>query len=311
MHAQDFLAAVHIRQIDRDLAVETPRTKQCWVEHVWAVGGGDDDYAFLGVEAVHLDQQLVERLLAFVVATAHTVAAVSADRIDLIDKDKARRVLFALFEHVANARGADADKHFDEVRSGDREKRHIRLTGDRARQQGLTRTWRANHQHALWNRSAKLLKLTWVLEEIDDFKQLLFRFLNAGDIFEGHFVAIHREQARLAFAKRHRTTARRFHLLAEKEEQHTDHQQKWQEGEEGVFKIVRRSVVSGLALNQSFEVISQNRNGNCHRKRRGFKRLAAGIHRRDHVGDHLAGADHHRFTAVGLGKDAQRVFKII
>ena len=100
-------------------------------------------------------------------------------------------------------------------------------------------------------------------------------------------------------------------MLAEKEEQYADHQQERKESEEGIFKIVRRAVISGLALHQCLEVIRQNRNGNRHRKWRGFERLAAGVHRRDHVGDHLAGADHYRFTAVGLGKDAQWVFKII
>ena len=49
------------------------------------------------------------------------------DGIDLIDEDDAGRVLLGLLEHVAHARGADADEHLDEVRSGDSEERHLRL----------------------------------------------------------------------------------------------------------------------------------------------------------------------------------------
>jgi hypothetical protein len=171
--AEDFLAAVHIGQADGDLAVETTRAEQRGVEHVRAVGGGDDDDALLGVEAVHFDEQLVECLLAFVVTAAHAVAAVAADGVDFIDENQAGRVLFALFEHVADAGSADADKHFDEVRAGDREERHIRLAGDGAGEQGLAGAGGTDHQHALGDRAAEFLELARIAEEIDDFKQVL------------------------------------------------------------------------------------------------------------------------------------------
>ena len=53
---------------DHDAAVEAARSQQRRVEHVGAVGGRQDDDAFAGVEAVHLGQDLVQRLLALVVA---------------------------------------------------------------------------------------------------------------------------------------------------------------------------------------------------------------------------------------------------
>ena len=57
MDAQNFLAAFHVGQVDRDLAIETARAQQRRIEHIGAVGGRDDDHAFLGIEAVHLDEQ--------------------------------------------------------------------------------------------------------------------------------------------------------------------------------------------------------------------------------------------------------------
>ena len=54
-------------------------------------------------EAVHLDQHLVQRLLAFVVAAAEAGAAMPPDRVDFVDEDDAGRVLLALLEHVAHA----------------------------------------------------------------------------------------------------------------------------------------------------------------------------------------------------------------
>ena len=103
MDAQNFFAAFHVGQIDRDLAIETPGTQQRRIEHIGPVGGGDDDHAFLRIEAVHLDEQRIERLLAFVVAAADAVTAMTADRVDFVDENDAGRGFLALLEHVAHA----------------------------------------------------------------------------------------------------------------------------------------------------------------------------------------------------------------
>ncbi len=134
MDFQDLLAAADVRVGHHDLAVEAARPQQGGIEHVGTVGGGDQDHAFVGLEAVHLDQQLVERLLALVVAAAEARAAMTADCVDFVDEHDAGRVLLGLFEHVANAAGADAHEHLDEVRARDGEERHVGLAGDGARQ---------------------------------------------------------------------------------------------------------------------------------------------------------------------------------
>ena len=114
-----------------------PGPQQRRIEHVGTVGRGDEDDAFVRLEAVHLDEQLVQRLLALVVAAAEAGAAMAADRVDLVDEDDAGRVLLALLEQVADARRADADEHLDEVRAADREERHVGFAGDGAREQRL------------------------------------------------------------------------------------------------------------------------------------------------------------------------------
>ena len=115
MHVEDLLAALAVGTVDDDLPVEAARAQQRRVEDVGPVGGGDEDDAVLRLEAVHLDEQLVEGLLALVVAAAHAGAAVAADGVDLVDEDDAGRVLLGLLEQVAHAGGADADEHLDEV----------------------------------------------------------------------------------------------------------------------------------------------------------------------------------------------------
>jgi len=45
--------------------------------------------ALVRLEAVHLDQELVERLLALVVPAAEPRAAMASDGVDLVDEDNA------------------------------------------------------------------------------------------------------------------------------------------------------------------------------------------------------------------------------
>src|SRR3954452_24245210 len=97
------------------------------VEDVGPVRGGDEDDVVLHLEAVHLDEQLVQRLLALVVAATHAGAAMAPDSVDLVHEDDAGGILLCLFEEVADAAGADADEHLDEVRPRDREERDAGL----------------------------------------------------------------------------------------------------------------------------------------------------------------------------------------
>ena len=79
VHLEDRLAARAVGAVDHDLAVEAPGAQQRRVEDVGPVGGGDEDDVVLHLEAVHLDEQLVQGLLALVVSAAEAGAA-GADR---------------------------------------------------------------------------------------------------------------------------------------------------------------------------------------------------------------------------------------
>ena len=155
MHAQDSFAALHVGPRHDDAAVEAAGAQHRRIEHVGPVGRGDDDHALVRLEAVHLDQELVERLLALVVPAAQACAAMASDGVDLVDEDDAWRVLLALHEQVAHARRAHADEHLDEVRARDLEERHARLARDGAREQRLAGPRRADQQHALGDAAAE------------------------------------------------------------------------------------------------------------------------------------------------------------
>src|SRR5205823_8474654 len=131
-----------------------------------------------------LDEELVQGLLALVVAAAEAGAAVAADGVDLVHEDDARRSLLRLFEKVAHTARANADEHLDEVRARDREERHTRLASDRAREERLPGARRPVEQDALGNPRPQRLELLRVLEELLDLLELVDRLLDSGHVLE-------------------------------------------------------------------------------------------------------------------------------
>src|SRR3954468_8454306 len=152
-------AAAAVGAVDDDLAIEAARAQQRRVEDVGTVGRGDQDDVVLHLEAVHLDEQLVERLLALVVTAAEPGAAVAPDGVDLVHEDDAGAVLLRLLEEVSHARGAYSYEHLDEVRARDREEGDAGLTRDGAREQRLAGARRPVEQHALRYSRAERLEL--------------------------------------------------------------------------------------------------------------------------------------------------------
>src|SRR5690606_25843122 len=147
---------------------------------VGAVRRRDDDDAFGGLESVHLDERLVEGLLALVMPAAEARATVTADGVDLVDEDDAGRVPLALLEEIADARGADADEHLDEVRARDAEEGDARLASDGAREERLARARRAHEEHALRDAATEPLELLRVLEEGDDLFAVVLGLVDTG-----------------------------------------------------------------------------------------------------------------------------------
>ncbi len=223
-----------------------PGTQQRRIEHIGAVGRGDDDHAFLRVEAIHLDEQRIERLLALIMPAAHAMAAMPAHGVDLIDENNARRALLALLEHVAHAARADADKHFHEVRTADREKRHIGLAGNRASQERLARSRRADQEHAFRDAAAEFLELLRIAQELDQLGHFVLRFLDAGDVLEGDLVLVAREHARLRLAEVERALAGHADLLAEEEVEHEQEKRDREEAHERLHPDVRVALDRGL-----------------------------------------------------------------
>src|SRR5690606_1476355 len=208
------------------------------VEDVRAVRGGDEDHAALDVEAVHLDQQLVQGLLALVVSTAETGTAVAADGVDLVDEDDRGRVGLGLLEQVTDPGGTDTDEHLDEVGTGARVEGDARLARDGPREQGLARAGRTVEQHALGNLGADGLELRRLLQELLDLVEFLHGLLGARDVGERRLRGVLGDELRLGLAEVHDTGAATLHLIHQEQENDHDQdegQQRQQNADEGVL----------------------------------------------------------------------------
>src|SRR5215510_4140254 len=221
---EDLLPTLDVGPRHYDLAVEAARPEQRRVQHVRPVRRSDQDDAVVRLEAVHLDEELVQRLLALVMPAAEAGAPAAADRVDLVHEDDTGGVLLALVKQVADPRGADAHEHLDEVRPRDGEEGRVRLARDRFGEERLAGAGRADQEHALRDLPAELLELLRVPKELDDLLELLLGLVDAGDVLKGDLILLFRDAARSRLAEREGLRAQALHL-AHEEDPEADEQQ--------------------------------------------------------------------------------------
>jgi len=185
VHLQDPAAPLLVGQIDSHLPRKPPGPKQGRVQHVEAVGGGDDDDALAPTEAVQLGEQLVERRLALVVGAALCVAALAPYGVDLVDEDHGAAIRLAgAGKQLAHAGCADADVLLDEVRAGDGEEGHVRLAGQGLGQGGLAGPRRPVEAKARRHARTDAQEALRVEQELQELPGLLDRLVAARQVAE-------------------------------------------------------------------------------------------------------------------------------
>jgi hypothetical protein len=198
---EDGFAAIDVRGVDDNLAIEAAGPEQGPIEDVGPVGRGENDDAGIGGEAVHFNEELVDGLLAFVIDSPDVNAALTSNGVEFVDEDDAWGFCFGLLKQVANAGCADADEHFDKITAADGEERGMGFSRDRFREQGLASAGRADEQNAFRDACANGFIAVRVLEKIDDFGQFLFGFFAAGHVLEGDAGFLFGDEAGAAFAE--------------------------------------------------------------------------------------------------------------
>src|SRR5690606_12492571 len=92
-------ATVEVGAVDADLPIESTGTQKRTIQYIGPVGSSHQNNAFFTGESVHFDQQLVEGVFPFVVASLDAVSAPgSSDGIYFIDKNDTRSFFPGLAE---------------------------------------------------------------------------------------------------------------------------------------------------------------------------------------------------------------------
>src|SRR5262245_35647400 len=91
-----------------------------------------------------------------------------------------------VLEQLSDPLGADASVDLDEFRAAAEEKRHVRLTGNRAREKRLAGSRWPDEQHALGNAPADRRKAVRLAKEFDNLLHFLLGFIHTGDVGKRH-----------------------------------------------------------------------------------------------------------------------------
>ena len=154
VHLEDRLTTCEIGRRDEDLPVETPGTEKSRVEILEPVRSGHHDHLVAVVEAVELDEQLVQCLI--LLAVEAVIAAGGADRVELVDEHDRGRILARLLEELADAGRAEPGEHLDEGRGALRVEARAGLAGDRLGEERLPGPRRPVEQNSFRHARAEL-----------------------------------------------------------------------------------------------------------------------------------------------------------
>ena len=100
MDFEDRFTAVDVGPIDYDLPIEAAGPQQGLIQNFRRIRRRHDDDARGSIEAIHLGQELVQRLFPLIITEKNSAArrARLSDSIEFIDKDDARRAFLRLFK---------------------------------------------------------------------------------------------------------------------------------------------------------------------------------------------------------------------
>src|SRR5450755_3452259 len=114
VYLENSQATIPVRSLDRDTAVETSWPQQCFIQSIRSVGSSDNHHGLAGIKAVHLHQQLVQRLFTLIVAI-DAGTALPTHGVDFIDKDDAGSGFLGLVKQVTHTAGTHTNQYFDKL----------------------------------------------------------------------------------------------------------------------------------------------------------------------------------------------------
>ena len=115
MYLKDIDTSLQIRAVYDDSPVKTAGTQQRLIEHLRSVRRRKYEKPLRRIKSIHLRKQLIQRLLTLIITSAVAAVTALSDRINLIDKDDARRIFLRLLKQVTHTRCSDTDEHLHKI----------------------------------------------------------------------------------------------------------------------------------------------------------------------------------------------------
>ena len=119
MYLQNGLTSGKIRQIHRYAPVKATRAKQGLIQRFRAIGSSQNDDTGASVKAIHFCQQLIQRLLTFIITADPCPVTLLSYGVNFIDKHDTRRLFSSLLEQITDSGSAAPDKHLYKFRTAD------------------------------------------------------------------------------------------------------------------------------------------------------------------------------------------------
>ena len=192
--AEDRLARRQVGREHEQRAVQPARAAQRGVDVPRMVRRAEHEHAVVvGLRAVELRQQLVDDVAARRVAQ---VAALLAERVELVQEEHARRGAARRLERVVQAALGLAEPHVEHVVEAEREEARAELARDGAREERLAAAGRAVHQQAAAERLAVVRPQLRVAQRREERGvQARLDLLQAADVVERDPRALRLDQA--------------------------------------------------------------------------------------------------------------------
>mmetsp|Transcript_49419 Transcript_49419/g.91157 ORF Transcript_49419/g.91157 Transcript_49419/m.91157 type:complete len:334 (-) Transcript_49419:641-1642(-) len=182
MNFEDGSPALHIRCLHLDLAIKAAWSDQGLVESVSTVCCSNHNHAIVAIETIHLSKQLIDSLLTLIVALPKACTSLASDGINLIDEDDAGCSLLSLCKEISHTPCASSSKDLDELGSRDTEEGNASFTSNCLGQERLSSAWRPSQQSSLWNLCTEVAVTVRVLQEVNNFHELLLGTITSLDV---------------------------------------------------------------------------------------------------------------------------------
>src|SRR3546814_13305941 len=109
VHRKDLLPSLYVRARHHNLPVEAAGAQQRRIKHVRPVGGRNYDDAFIRFKTVHFVEELVQRMIALIIAIAQSGTTTARDRDDFVNVDDESSNSHRLRDNFAPHAGAPAE----------------------------------------------------------------------------------------------------------------------------------------------------------------------------------------------------------